>query len=81
MKFYNVYILQSEKEPGRFYTGITTDLDSRLHSHNSGQVSYTTKYKPWRIKTTVAFTDPNKTRDFEKYLKSSTGRAFVKKHL
>ncbi|HHL40510.1 MAG TPA: GIY-YIG nuclease family protein [Deltaproteobacteria bacterium] len=81
MNFYYVYILQSESDPEHFYTGFTEDLDSRLKSHNSGQVTSTTKYKPWHIKTAIAFTDRERALDFETYLKSPSGRAFAKKRL
>jgi len=81
VKFYYVYILQSESDPKRFYTGFTEGLDSRLNSHNSGQVPHTSKYKPWRVKTVIAFTDRKRASDFETYLKSASGRAFSKKRL
>ena len=77
--FYYVYILQSEKDHNRFYTGFTKNLDIRLTYHNSGRCPHTSKFKPWRIKTAIAFTDREKALDFEKYLKTSSGRAFVKK--
>jgi predicted GIY-YIG superfamily endonuclease len=81
MAFYYVYILQSEKTPQRFYTGYTETLESRLKSHNLGQVPHTNKYKPWRVKTAIAFTDRQRALDFERYLKSPSGRAFAKKRL
>ena len=81
MKFFYVYILQSDSDPLRYYTGFTEDLVARLESHNSGQVAYTSKYMPWHVKTAVAFTDRTKALDFEKYLKSPSGRAFAKKRL
>jgi putative endonuclease len=81
MKFYYVYILQSETDPNRFYTGFTADLDSCLKSHNSGGCPHTSKYKPWHIKTAMAFVDREKVFGFEKYLKSPSGRAFAKKRL
>ena len=31
-----VYILRSEVDPNRHYTGITSDVDRRLHWHNHG---------------------------------------------
>jgi hypothetical protein len=34
-----------------------------------------------RIKTAIAFTDKARAIDFERYLKSSSGRAFAKKRL
>jgi hypothetical protein len=41
---------------------------------------YTSQFKPWKIKTAIAFDDREKAIHFEKYLKSHSGRAFVKKH-
>ncbi len=79
MKFYYVYILQSEVDQKRFYTGFTENLDSRLKTHNAGTVPHTSKYKPWSIKTAIAFNDRQKALNFEKYLKSPSGRAFAKK--
>jgi len=79
MKYYYVYILQSEIYPNRYYTGFTEDLKARLAAHNAGQDPHTSKYKPWRIKTSIAFTDRQKALDFETYLKSPSGRAFAKK--
>jgi len=81
MKFSYVYILQSESDLKHYYTGFTEDLNSRLKAHNSSQVPHTSKYKPWRMKTAIAFTDRKKALDFETYLKSPSGRAFAKKHL
>ncbi len=78
MKF--VYILQSLTGE-HFYTGITDDLDSRLSKHNSGAVSHTSKFRPWRIKSYVAFTDDARAIAFEAYLKSGSGRAFAKARL
>ena len=76
-----VYILQSEGDPERFYVGLTDDLRNRLPSHNAGRVPHTSKYRPWRLNTYVAFSDKNRAVLFEKYLKSSSGRAFSKKRL
>ncbi|HSH39933.1 MAG TPA: GIY-YIG nuclease family protein [Chthoniobacterales bacterium] len=77
----DVYILQSEVEPARFYTGCTRDLRERVDRHNAGQVRHTAKWKPWRLKTYIAFSDEARARDLEQYLKSSSGRAFTKKRL
>jgi len=81
MKFYYVYILESDSNPKHYYTGFTEDFDSRLKSHNFGQVPHTSKYKPWQIKAAIAFTDRKKALAFETYLKSPSGRAFLKKRL
>ncbi len=81
MKFYYVYILQSESVPERYYTGFAEDLESRLNAHNQGKCVPTSKFVPWRIKTAIVFADRKKALAFEKYLKTSSGRAFAKKHL
>ena len=81
MRFHYVYILQSEKEPEHFYMGISEDLHARLKKHNAGEVSHTSQFQPWKIKTAVAFTNPERASDFERYLKTSSGRAFAKKRL
>jgi len=76
-----VYILQSLLDTGHFYTGITGDLKARLSMHNSGAVAHTAKYRPWCIKSYIAFTDEDRATAFEKYLKSGSGRAFAKARL
>jgi putative endonuclease len=79
--FFYVYILQSTFNLEKFYTGFTENLKKRLKDHNTGKNPHTVKYKPWNIKTAVAFSDRDRASDFERYLKSSSGRAFAKKHL
>ena len=76
-----VYILQSELDLSHYYTGITNNVENRLAKHNSGAVKHTAKFRPWRLKTYIAFTDTDQAVAFEKYLKSGSGRAFAKKRL
>ena len=78
--FYYVYILVDEATGNHFYIGCTEDLKSRLEKHNKGDVPHTSKYKPWRIKNAIAFTDREKAYAFEAYLKTHCGRAFAKRH-
>jgi len=78
--FYYVYILQSESDPDKQYRGMTQDLSSRLKVHNRGKVPLTSRYAPWRIINFFAFTTGGKASDFEKYLKTHSGRAFASKH-
>ena len=75
------YILRSIEYLHRYYVGVTADLRSRLRKHNAGEVSHTSKYAPWAVKTYVAFSDEKQAFAFEKYLKSPSGRAFAKKRL
>jgi putative endonuclease len=76
-----VYVLKSLEYPDRHYVGVTEDLRGRLAKHNAGEVSHTSKYAPWAIKTYIAFSDEAQAFAFEKYLKSASGRAFAKKRL
>jgi len=76
-----VYILRSTVNPERYYVGVTSDLPMRLKKHNAGEVPHTSKYAPWTIKTYLAFSDEMQAFEFEKYLKSPSGRAFAKKRL
>jgi putative endonuclease len=78
--YYYVYILQSKNYPDRYYTGYTINIKKRILKHNEGSVPYTSKYKPWKMNTAIAFNDKEKALSFEKYLKSHSGRAFAKKH-
>lgn len=75
-----VCILRSESEPERHYTGVTTDLRSRLQAHNEGRCDHTAKYRPWALETAVLFRSKEKAIAFERYMKSHSGRAFAKKH-
>jgi len=70
-----VYILRSVKEPARYYVGATGDLMQRLKKHNAGEVTHTSKYAPWTLKTYIGFTDEKQAFAFERYLKSPSGSA------
>jgi putative endonuclease len=80
-RFTYVYVLQSESNPEHFYTGRTDDLRDRLTRHNNGKVPHTAKWRPWRIKTYIALSDSERAAELEHYLKSASGRAFLKKRL
>jgi predicted GIY-YIG superfamily endonuclease len=61
--FYFVYIHQSKNNTDHFYTGFTENIENRLLAHNSGKDPHTSKLKPWRIKTAIAFTDRQEALD------------------
>lgn len=47
--FHYLYILRSEKY-NKFYIGFTSrKLNIRLEEHNSGKVSFTSRYLPWKL--------------------------------
>jgi putative endonuclease len=70
MPFDYVYILQSEKDNERFYVGLTDNLHDRLKRHNAGEMTHSFKWRPWKIKTAIAFTNRDRAVDFERYLKT-----------
>jgi putative endonuclease len=76
-----VYLLESINHPNERYIGLTDDLRPRFRAHNAGRSPHTSKFRPWRLVTYIAFSDEQKAIDFERYLKSASGRAFANKRL
>jgi len=76
---YIVYILVSKQYADRIYIGFTENISQRVDEHNAGKSSYTKKYGPWELRTYIAFDKRKNAVDFEKYLKSGSGFAFIKK--
>jgi len=76
---YFVYILLcSDNKP---YTGCTNNLVERIKRHQKGNVSTTSKRLPVKLVSYFVFTDKYKAFEFEKYLKTGSGRAFLRKRL
>ena len=69
---HDVSVRQSDADQRRFYTGLTDDLRKRLQGHNAGRMAHTAKWKPWGLKTYVAFQSRMHASDFEQYLKSAS---------
>ncbi len=77
---YYSYILESQKYPGSYYVGSTSDLKQRLADHNEGKQRYTRDKSPWSLVWYCAFHEKQKAQAFEKYLKSGSGHAFRNRH-
>jgi len=77
---YYTYILQSIKDKS-LYKGFTEDLKERLKVHNGSGDDYSSRKRPWKLIWYCAFDNKKKALDFEKYLKSGSGRVFINKHL
>lgn len=75
-----VYLLNSDADPDRFYTGLTCDVGARLKAHNAGDSPRTAAGRPWRVIVAIEFADQERAVRFEKYLKSGSGRAFAGRH-
>jgi len=76
-----VYILRSDADQARHYTGITSDVAARLEWHNHGPCGCTVHHRPWLLLVSIEFRTEKSARRFERYLKSGSGRAFAKRHL
>mgnify|MGYP001559699787 CR=1 len=75
---YYIYSLQCRDG---FYIGCTDNLKNRLERHQNGQVPATSKRLPVKLDFYFVISDKYKAFEFEKYLKSGSGRAFINKHL
>ena len=62
------------------YVGCTDNLKERLERHKKGNVPATVKRLPLNLEFYIALKDRYKAFELEKYLKSASGRAFIKKH-
>jgi putative endonuclease len=75
-----VYVLRSIPAPERYYVGLTSDVESRLMTHNSGGSQHTALIRPWELVASIEFGNEDSAIAFEKYLKTGSGRAFAKRH-
>ena len=76
---WTVYILKCSD--GMHYIGCTSDLDDRMKRHLSGKVPATQERLPIFLVTYIAFSEKQKAYDFERYLKTGSGRAVMNKRL
>jgi len=76
-----VYMIESIPHSDQRYIGLTSDIKERLKAHNEGRSKHTSKFKPWKLITYFAFSEESKAFEFEKYLKSGSGKAFANKRL
>ena len=76
---YYTYVLFN-KETHRYYVGFTPDLRKRLSKHLSGKVLSTKSNQNYNLVSLVGFKNRSDALDFEKYLKTGSGVAFMNKH-
>ena len=74
------YIIQSKKD-NSLYTGFTRDLRKRVKRHNLGKEGYTKNKIPWKLIFYTAFKTQKKATEFEKYLKSGSGKEFIRRRI
>jgi len=74
---HTVYILFSEKFK-KHYTGYTSNLEQRLYSHNEKGNDWTAGYRPWKLIWKKDFPTKEEALKYENWLKTGTGRDFIK---
>ncbi|OHA00459.1 MAG: excinuclease ABC subunit C [Candidatus Sungbacteria bacterium RIFCSPHIGHO2_02_FULL_47_11] len=73
-----VYILKCNDDTE--YVGCMNDLKDRMERHTRGHVLATKARLPVKLLCYAFFNNKYTAFNFEKYLKSGSGRAFLKKH-
>jgi putative endonuclease len=75
-----VYVLHSTSDNG-FYIGYSANLRRRLNEHKNG-ISFATSYRgPWKLIYYEAYLEQADAIGREKFLKSGSGRRFLKAQL
>lgn len=74
---HTVYLLRCSDNS--IYTGCTSNLDKRIEYHLKGYVNSTKSKLPVKLETYIVFQCKYQAFEFEKYLKSGSGRAFMYK--
>ncbi|HSL88737.1 MAG TPA: GIY-YIG nuclease family protein [Ignavibacteriaceae bacterium] len=80
MKKYFVYALSSLLR-NYIYVGQTDNIERRFIEHNNGKNKTTRPYRPFKLIYTEEFTSRKEAREKEKYLKSGSGKEFLKRLL
>ena len=78
---YYVYFLKSNKKAKWCYVGFTSNLERRFREHNLGESIYTKAYLPIELVSYIALNDYDRAQDLEKYFKSGSGIAFMRKRI
>lgn len=76
-----MYYVYSLKCKNGYYIGCTDNLKDRFERHQKGQVPATVNRLPIKLDFYFTIENKYKTFEFEKYLKSGSGRVFLNKHL
>ena len=75
-----MYYVYSLKCRDGFYIGCTDNIEDRVERHQKSHVPATANRLPVKLEFYIAMENRYKAFEFEKYLKSGSGRAFIKKH-
>lgn len=76
-----MYYVYSLKCKDGYYVGCTNNLKERITRHQKRNIPATADRLPVSLDFYLAINDKYKAFEFEKYLKSGSGRSFIKKHI
>jgi len=74
---YFTYVLKSNQR-NYFYVGMTNNPEKRISTHNKGYNKTTKPYLPFEIILIENYPDRISARKREKYLKSGSGKEYIK---
>lgn len=78
---YFVYLLENQNDKS-WYTGFTSNLRERIQMHRSGKGGQTTsRKKNWKLIYYESYVNENDAIGRETFLKSGSGRKYLKKQL
>ena len=66
---------------GKLYVGSTADLHRRLQEHREGQSQSTRNRRPLELQAYIAVKEESVARDLEKYLKTGSGIATLRRRI
>jgi putative endonuclease len=75
---YFVYILESDST-GHWYYGFSEDADQRVSDHKTNRSKHTRFKGPWRLIFKREFADKTEALKFERYLKKSRNKEFIRR--
>jgi predicted GIY-YIG superfamily endonuclease len=75
-----VYILKSLLTSNKYYVGITSNPAARLGAQNAGLSAHTARHRPWKYLVVIEFEEEEAAAQFERYLKTGSGREFARRH-
>ncbi len=75
-----VYFIEN-KAKNYLYVGSTANLKTRIVAHNNGKNQSTKSYIPLILSAYIAVSTDIQARTLEKYFKTGSGRAILKKRI
>lgn len=79
-EMYYVYVIRSLSS-SYWYTGVTNDLRKRFSQHQTAVTGWTKRHRPYELIYYEACRNMNDATTREKYLKTGTGKRYLKNRL